>query len=1343
MVCRDNIESRGWLAFSVGILKEFPTHFFALIGALILLLLPVSARGTGSDVVLLNNGPQVISVRYVTPPVTWAEIGMENQVYRTPRLKGAGTGWQEGAPQLPVRVVWLVIPPGSTPVLGSVMPYGIQVSENKPAPVPSSVPGGDGFVASEYNEDPAYYSAVTPLPPVWVEMHGPESFRDLEVVRLAIYPFRYPTANGALLGLDSLDVSVTLQGGKASRTGSARPVEDELYQRLIANWSGPAVYWKKPRSFQIAAGSSWPGGDLYKIAVDESGIYKLTYSDLVSAGIDPSDIISQKIRIFNNGGRTLPESISSPREQAPIETAILVHGGGDETFDPGDEIWFYGRSVLEWEWDVVSDRYRHYQNPYTDHNIYWLNFDPAGPDGKRMATLGQSGTAGLNSPNSRAYYFEERELYAIYNFYDLPLYMPNLFGDIFSGSSASRTFSIYLEAVESTAPAHLTLDFQHGSGSTTHQFEILINSVPILITSTSTINVTIPAGILESGGNTLYIKHNSSGTAYLDYFEIEYTRELNTSSGELAFISPDADGLAQYQIGGLSDPWIFDVTDFDEVKYTHSSSFKDSARVYSPRRYLAVDESALHSPVSITEDRFGAADYTSLRETSLGADILVISADAFYDAMEDYEEYREAGFQQPSYEVLRVRVSDIFDEFGWGLTDPVAIRDFLNYTLDPDSGWSTPPLYILYVGDGDFDYKNKLFAGDDNWMIPYESGLTCTDDFYTCFVPGGGPASFPCLATGRWPVRSAAEVEEMIERLISYEDGSSFGPWRDRVTFVSDDEYINQTYFKIEQNHVIQTEYITETYIPDIINVQKIYLTEYPGAPDPAGGGIRKPGATDDLIDAINEGCLLVNYIGHGNPTVWAHENVFQQSRDMPLLNNGDKLPLFLAFTCDWAYWDDPAAQSMPEEMLHMPGGGAIAAIAATRLTSTVPNATLAYNFFDELFSEPTGIRLGDALMLAKTSYVTNSEKYHLLGDPVMKLVMPQLVVYIDSSSTDTLAALEQVTVSGDIRTQSGTFLPAFDGIANVQVYDSEVPITYTFDGDTATTTYILPGNLIFRGDVSVQSGQFESTFIVPIDISYGGSGGRFSVYGYSNESDGAGVNSDVVFAESIEALEDTIPPSVSLYFDSPGFRSGDPIGIEATLYVDVSDSNGVNLTGSAGHGIIVTIDGEFPIDLTDSFSYELDSYTSGTAEYTFSVGEINPGLHTAEAIAWDAANNPNTAQVSFEVTGWDELRITDVLNYPNPFNNYTRFTFVLAGAEAEGSDITIKIYTVAGRLVKVIDGIVGSDSFNYSEPNLLWNGRDHSGTQVSNGVYLYKVLVEGNPSRRLVEETGKLIVMR
>jgi len=885
-----------------------------------------------------------------------------------------------------------------------------------------------------------------------------------------------------------------------------------------------------------------------------------------------------------------------------------------------------------------------------------------------------------------------------------------------------------------------------------HRFNIYINNFtdPIYTTPNKRYVIeeiiTVDPEVLRSGSNTLRIEHLSVGACYLDYFEIEYTRNLATSSDRIDFISPNATGLAEYEIEGISDSWIFDVTDFDDVRYTHAATFKDSSQALSPRRFIALSPSELLSPLSIEKDRRDGDEYVNLRMT-LGADILVIAGDAFYDAMAAYEEYRESEAPTPM-EVLRVRVSDIYDEYGWGLPDPAAIRDFLKTSL-PLYNWAISPLFLLIVGDGDYDYKNKLSSPVGNWVIPFEEGGRCTDDWYSYFEPTDNSYAYPQLATGRWPVQDVSEIEELIERVKAYESNQDFGPWRDRVVFVADDEYgPGGAYSTWEENHITDTEFIAENgYIPDIINKQKIYLTEYPVSYDPTGGGRRKPEANADLIAAINDGCILVNYMGHGNPTVWAHEHVFLQSRDLPRLNNGSKLPLFV---CDWAYWDDPYSQAMPEIMIHQAGGGAIGAIGATRVTGANSNYLFLQNFYLELFAESTGQRMGEALMRGKArtfvhnpgqgSNNTNAEKYHLLGDPVLRLTMPQLKVVINTTTSDTLTALDHGVVSGEVQTQSGNALPSFNGIANLQVFDPRIPVYYGFNnGDPPPTpTYILPGNLIFRGDASVSEGRFESSFVVPIDISYGGVGGRYSVYAYSDDGDGAGAYDNVIFAESAEILQDSIPPLVNIYFESPGFRQGDAVGPEATIYVEVIDSNGVNLTGSVGHGITISIDDNNPIELTDSFSYYLDSYTSGRTEYQFKPGELSPGSHTATAIAWDAANNPNSVEISFEVVGLGEFRLSDLLNYPNPFKNVTRFTFCLS----EPANVTIKVYTVAGRLIKTISGIQGQATYNWDDPMLIWDGRDEQGDLLSNGVYIYKVRAEGYGGQS-AEETGKLIVMR
>ncbi|MFH1735089.1 MAG: type IX secretion system sortase PorU [bacterium] len=1321
--------------------------------ALIVAAMTFCAAAMAADVTVLQNNADQIQVRYRVEEVTWQTMETENITYRTPIVANSAADWAPGMPTLPARVIWLAIPPGASPTVQSAIPYGSYDQTAVPAPIAERIPSADGFGEFVVTEDPAFYSAVSPYPASWIEMKPPTTFRGLQVIQLVVFPFRYPSGSGGTMGVDSLDVTINLTGGNPSFSGFTRQIEDEFYNQMIANWWGDAKRWKLPKAVQTDVVDGWPDGDLYEITINETGIYKLTYNYLASAGIDVAALDPGKIRIFNNGGQTLPKDLIESRPDAPIENAIYIKGGSDGSFDPGDEVWFYGLSVNDWEpgWETSQQRYRfkHYVNPYTERNVYWLNFDPNGPDGKRMDDLGVDDAFNLNPTTTSVFEFDEKEIYAIYDSYNLPRHLPNLFGDVFSGSS-TRTYSMNFEDVVDSGPAYLYVDI-YGPDGQYHQFGVFINNEWIGNTINKNYSLedilAIPDGVLQNGNNTIRLEHLSSGTAYMDFFELEYTRSLTVTSNRVDIVSPNNDGVANYEVSGLSDPWVFDVSDFANVKVTQQASFQDSCEKENPRRYIAQTPSALLSPEAISKDLRYGDEYVNLRST-LGADVLVICADQFYDAMAAYEQYREQDAPEPM-EVLRVKVSDVFDEYGWGLVDPAAIRDFLKTTLPPYN-WAMSPLFVLFAGDGDFDYKNKLVNNDQNWIIPFEEQVRCTDDWYAYFSAFDELYSYPQLALGRWPVQSVTEVEYMIERVIAYETEVEYGPWQSRVTFVADDEFgVGSAPSYFEEQHVRDTETIAETYLPDVVNVQKIYLTEYPVSWDPAGGGRRKPEANADLLAAINEGCLLVNFMGHGNPTVWAHEHVFLQSRDLPLMTNGYKLPMFLAATCDWAYWDNPFGQSMPEIMVTMREDGAIAAIAATRTTSGNANFDFLENFYSELFSIPESCRLGEALMRGKANVYyknndpqvwgnTNAEKYHLLGDPALRLAMPKLAVVIDEVSSDTLTALDHAKVSGRVETQDGSFVSNFDGIVNLQVFDIKIPVIFTF-ATGSTATYILPGDLIFRGDASVENGEFEAEFVVPVDISYGGEGGRYSTLAYSDNQSGIGYKNDVVFSESAVALTDDTPPEVKIYFDSPGYRDGDLVSTAATMYVEVTDSNGVNLTGSVGHGIVVTIDGQTPVDLTESFSYFLDSYTSGRAEYTFGGGELSPGVHTAEAIAWDAANNPNIASTTFEVvSASSDIRVTDALNYPNPMKSQTRFTFCLT----EPANVTIKVYTVAGRLVKVISDVPGESSFNYDDDRLVWDGRDEKGDMLSNGAYIYKVIAENGAGAR-DEAIGKLIVMR
>ena len=105
-------------------------------------------------------------------------------------------------------------------------------------------------------------------------------------------------------------------------------------------------------------------------------------------------------------------------------------------------------------------------------------------------------------------------------------------------------------------------------------------------------------------------------------------------------------------------------------------------------------------------------------------------------------------------------------------------------------------------------------------------------------------------------------------------------------------------------------------------------MSEYPKVISEAAGGVIKPSAKEALLNQINSGTLIVNFIGHGNPTLWAHERVFQRT-DNDLVQNINKPAFFVAATCDWALFDSPNEQSQAEELLLADKRGAIAILSS------------------------------------------------------------------------------------------------------------------------------------------------------------------------------------------------------------------------------------------------------------------------------------------------------------------------------------------------------------------------------------------------------------------------------
>jgi hypothetical protein len=208
--------------------------------------------------------------------------------------------------------------------------------------------------------------------------------------------------------------------------------------------------------------------------------------------------------------------------------------------------------------------------------------------------------------------------------------------------------------------------------------------------------------------------------------------------------------------------------------------------------------------------------------------------------------------------------------------------------------------------------------------------------------------------------------------------------------------------------------------------------------------------------------------------------------------------------------------------------------------------------------------------------------------------------------------------------------------------------------------------------------------------------------------------------------------------FVSGGITNESPI-----LLVKLEDLNGINTASRIGHDIVAILDGDEtnPFILNDYYQTELDNYQKGVISFPFR--DLEPGLHTLTIKAWDVYNNSSTAEIQFIVFNQNqELVINNVLNYPNPFVNYTEFWF--NHNSSDPLDVSIQIFTVSGKLVRTLNGQTSSGIYNTSSlsRDIVWDGRDDFGDKIGKGVYIYKLTVRSSLLNKTVEKIEKLVIL-
>ncbi|MCX6174286.1 MAG: type IX secretion system sortase PorU [Ignavibacteriales bacterium] len=1172
-------------------------------------------------------------------------------------------------------------------------------------------------------------------------------FRNLPVQSIKIHPVIFDVSSNVIKIYKKIVLKISFAPSPSNR----ELIQDNTFQSIVLNWEIAKNWGISEKKILKTSASVLAAGDWFRFEAPDEGIYKIDRTFLQTIGIDvnATDFNPKTIKIYNNGGYTLPEDLSISNNQGLIENAITVIGEEDGRFDPSDYIIFYGRPQEFWEYSSSAKNIVRMKQPYSKKNYYWLTY--GGVNGKRISNKQSTNfTNAYQQTSTLAFKSLDKDSV------NIGRSGRDYFGDQLDLSTKSRT---YLTTLNGIVPSSIIkYNFRVANASTTitpYSVEesgsrIYSSTVPGIYSYIYGIE-DIGSGIyggqlsLDERSNLKFSINTSSSSArlLLDYFEIAYQRQLTSFVDNLLLFSKDTTATIEYTFTNYSSIQFFDITDYANVKNISNAiislgqiKFQAAETKGNVSKYFAVTSAAYKTPINGVK-----ITNSNIRGNLRGSEMIVITAKDFKTQADRYAAYRS---QQSPY-ILSTQifyVDEILNEFSCGSLDPTAIRDFLKFAYE---NWQIKPSYVLLLGDGDYDYLNteKL---NKNFVPVYETAESLdeiqsypTDDFYARI---SGNDKRIDIAIGRLNIQTAAEADVVIDKIIKYETGLEKGLWRNNITLVADDGP-QAVGYDDGSLHTSQSENLANKRIPKYFDLDKIYLVAYPTVY--TGLGRRKPEVNKAIINAINDGTLIINYVGHGNPGVWAHESVFERSASIPQLKNSNYFFLTAA-TCDFGKYDDPTEQSSTEILMNM-SGGAIAAFSASRVVYSVANATINDSLYSRLFQTREAgnlpIRIGKAYLLAKQLLTEeNDEKFHLFGDPAIRLDEPLNPTSVDSVNGKSLKSLVQVNalgsvkIKGAVRNTNGT-LAQYNGDAIVSMYDSERSIYFKEMDYTVT----MQGGLIYRGRTSVINGEFQTEFVVPKDISYENKNGKIVAYISNSTSDGVGYSTNVVVGgTNPDAVNDGKGPEISIYFDDINFQSSYLVNPDFMLIAKLSDRTGLNTTGTGiGHKLeaILNDDEVNPIDLTNSFVGDLNSGgKSGLIKYKFT--GMTPGDYKIKVKAWDVFNNLSSQEANFSVVSSDNgIVLRDVVNYPNPFSSNTTFTFQHNVATA--INVKIKIYTIAGRMIKQIEQSNILDKF----VRIDWDGRDADENQIANGTYLYKLIVESNDGKYKDNVLGKLAVIR
>ena len=657
--------------------------------------------------------------------------------------------------------------------------------------------------------------------------------------------------------------------------------------------------------------------------------------------------------------------IEIPLQTMALMTIIMADLNSNGKFDGADYLKFYA--------PTAGDRL----NMMT---TYWLSYDNAPITGARMAAVSKPIT---NAPASTTA-LERRQWLT-----------RTLYSSLFAGDDGDHFFAGKTQASSpipsADSPITYTLDgvlppatgnvniVLHGVGTTngTHNGEFTLSGVTKQVTWSGAGAIPISAAAFSIAGppqltaSGIFRVTAQVGTTldevWLESVQWERPVTLNFG-GKGAVFHTRTDGSFAYQMTNTpTGAFFLDIT----APLTPANMIKDGAattyQFQDAPGHVYLMEGAGQTWVPT------ATKHTPSTWANLNKNVLYLTPADMQANLGPLLSLRT----NQGYQPLAVTLESIYDAWGYGQISQQAIRNFLRYAAGV---WAVPPIAVTFVGASSYDPFNYLGDfGQNKLVLPAYLGTvdpfigeTACDTCYAALDEDEAifgddkTAIFPDLLFGRLPVRTTAELDTVVSKIVGHETavfGSALNTWRSRAAFISDNYQFADGRTDGAGNFAAFSESSAKLH-PLTLKLTRAYfdlcMTHTLDSLHPAcdlqlkgiAGMTTTEAMRQSVVDLYNAGQSLIVYNGHGN-VVQIGDEKFIEAADVPKLTNATMLPVVLEMTCYTSQFVNNFYQTLDEALVLKAGGGAIAVWGATGLGVAHGHDAL-QNGFIKSFWNPT-----------------------------------------------------------------------------------------------------------------------------------------------------------------------------------------------------------------------------------------------------------------------------------------------------------------------------------------------------------------------------------------------------